>query len=67
MESKSLEQKVLESLASREEVKSSLDFAQELGVDHKELDSVLKSLAAAEYLALKTQELKVVNLTEEGK
>ena len=67
MEPISLEQQVLNCLKDTPVIDSSFELAEKLNVTHTDLDSVLKSLASAEYISLKKHDQKVINLTEEGK
>lgn len=61
-----IQAKILTHLATSAIIEDTLQYAQDIGTNHTELDKALKSLTADEYVNLQVIERKLVELTEEG-
>lgn len=57
---------VLTFLAKNNKIDNTEDFSAKEGVPKEQLDPVLKSLSAEEYLVLEVIEKRLIELTEEG-
>ncbi len=51
----------------KESIQNTDEFAAAKGVKAQDLDSILKSLVAEEYVAVKATDRKLIELTDEGK
>ncbi len=58
---------MLQRLESNNVIHDTLDLAKELNISHVELDNVLKSLSADEYVSLSIIARQLIELTDEGK
>lgn len=57
---------ILQHLAEHETIANTDDFAKTTGTKPADLDSILKSLVAEEYIAVKATDKKLLELTDEG-
>ena len=51
----------------KESIQNTDEFAAAKGVKAQDLDSILKSLVAEEYVSVKATDRKLIELTDEGK
>lgn len=61
-----IETELLQHLVSHESIEDTLQYSAQLNINHHDLDPILKSLNADEYVVLNVIEKKTMKLTDDG-